>query len=194
MEETITKVCKDLNRTLHTWTVTQGMKPPVNRTTGPSKPTTLPGELEALALIHEAPEYTVFLIKDFHPYMKDYRVVRLLRDLAARLRSRSQTIILCGPVLNLPSDLEKDITVLDFPLPSFLEIDDCLSKVTEAVKNNPNVDATLKELERELLVKSAQGLTMDEIESVFARSLVEKKRFDLEAILKEKKQIIRRPT
>ncbi len=192
VEETVAKVCKDLNRTLHTWTVTQGMKPPVNRTTGPAKPTTLPGELEALALVHEAPEYTVFLIKDFHPYMKDYRVVRLLRDLAARLRSRSQTIILCGPVLNLPSDLEKDITVLDFPLPSFAEIDDCLTKVTEAVKNNPNVDATLKELERELLVKSAQGLTMDEIESVLARSLVEKKRFDLEAILKEKKQIIRK--
>ncbi len=192
VEETITKVCKDLNRTLHTWTVTQGMKPPVNRTTGPAKPTTLPGELEALALVHEAPEFTVFLIKDFHPYMKDYRVVRLLRDLAFRLRSRSQTIILVSPVLNLPADLEKDVTVLDFPLPNFKEIDECLSKVIDAVKTNPNVDTTIRDLDRELLVKSAQGLTMDEIESVFARSLVEKKKFDLDAILKEKKQIIRK--
>mgnify|MGYP000135161123 CR=1 FL=1 len=38
---------------------------------------------KALALVHEAPDFTVFLLKDFHPYMKDSRVTRLLRDLAA---------------------------------------------------------------------------------------------------------------
>src|SRR4051812_12428413 len=86
VEEALQAVCKNLNRTLHTWSVTQGMRPAVNSTNPPPKPSALPGELEALAQIHEAPEYTIFLLKDFHPYMKDYRVVRLLRDLAVRLR------------------------------------------------------------------------------------------------------------
>ncbi|HEY0867375.1 MAG TPA: AAA family ATPase [Fimbriimonas sp.] len=192
VEDALQGVCKGLNRTLHTWSVTQGMKPPVNRTSGPVRATTLPGELEALALVHEAPEYTVFLLKDFHPYMKDYRVTRLLRDLANRLRGRAQTLVLLGPILTLPPDLEKDVTVVDFPLPEPADISGTLDTVIQAVKGNPNVDATLEPLQRELLIKSAQGLTQDEIESVFARSLVEHKRFDLDVVLDEKKQIIRK--
>lgn len=192
VEETVAGIAKSLNRTLHTWTLTQGMKPPVNRTTGPAKPTALPGELEALALVHEAPEYTVFLLKDFHPYMRDPRVIRLLRDLAIRLRSKAQTLILTGPSLALPTELEKDVTVVDFPLPSATDIEATLAKVIEAVKDNPNVNVKLKPRERELIVKSAQGLTLDEVESVFARSLVERKRFDVDVVLEEKKQIVRK--
>jgi ATP-dependent 26S proteasome regulatory subunit len=192
VEESLQNVCKSLNRTLHTWSVTQGMRPPVNRTSGPVKPTALPGELEALALVHEAAEYTVFLLKDFHPYMKDYRVVRLLRDLALRLRGRATTLVIMGPSLNLPTDLEKDVSVVDFPLPTYEDIDATLGRVIEAVKNNTNVNTVLEPETRELMVKSAQGLTLDEVESVFARSLVEKKHFDIDVVLEEKKQIIRK--
>jgi len=192
VSEVVSKICQGLNRTLHTWSITQGMRPPVNRMTGQVKPTTLPGELEALALIHEAPESTVFLLRDFHPYMKDYRVVRLLRDLAQQLRDKRQTIILAAPTLSLPADLEKDVTLVDFSLPEHQDIEAMLGKGITAVKDNPNVDVNMEPLQREQLVKSAQGLTQDEIESVFARSLVEKKRFDIETVLEEKKQIIRK--
>ncbi|MGV3614799.1 MAG: AAA family ATPase [Fimbriimonas sp.] len=192
VSDAVSRVCQSINRTLHTWSITQGMRPPVNRMAGSMKASTLPGELEALALIHEAPEATVFLLRDFHPYMKDYRAIRLLRDLANQLRDKRQTIILTGPVLQLPTDLEKDITIVDFALPSQEEIGSTLDKVLSAVKDNPNVDTKLEPLDRELLIKSAQGLTQDEIESVFARSLVEKKRFDLDVVLEEKQQIIRK--
>lgn len=192
VEEALGTICKNLNRTLHSWTLTQGMKPPVNRTAGPPKPQALPGELEALALVHEAPEYTVFLLKDFHPYMKDSRVIRLLRDLANRLRGRAQTIILMGPTLTLPMELEKDITVIEFPLPTAKDIEAKLDQVIEAVKDNANVDTGLEPEEREIIIKSAQGLTLDEVESVFARSLVERKEFDVDVILEEKKQIVRK--
>lgn len=190
--EAVGKICTNINRTLHTWSITQGMRPAVNRVAGPSRPTSLPGELEALALIHEAPESTVFLLKDYHPYLKDYRAIRLLRDLAHQLREKRQTVILTGPILQLPTDLEKDVTLVDFGLPTQGEIGETLDKVLAAVKDNPNIDTTLEPLARELLIKSAQGLTQDEIESVFARSLVERKRFDLSVVMEEKQQIIRK--
>lgn len=192
VEEGLGQVCKDLKRTLHSWSLTQGMKPQVVRTSGPASPGTLPGELEALALVHEAPEFTVFLLKDFHPYLRDSRVIRLLRDLAVRLRGKAQTLILMGPTLVLPMELEKDITVVDFPLPSAVDIEKMLASCIEVVKANPNVDTTLTDAARETIIKSAQGLTLDEIESVLARSLVEKKKFDIEVILEEKKQIVRK--
>jgi SpoVK/Ycf46/Vps4 family AAA+-type ATPase len=192
VEEAVREVCQRLNRQVHTWSVTQGMRPAVQRTSGPAKPQALPGELEALALVHEASDFTVFLMRDFHPYMKDHRVVRLLRDLALRLRGKAQTIILMGPVLNLPIDLEKDVTVIDFGLPDQQAIEEKLAQVVEAVQGNPNIDSNLEPLERELIVKSAQGLTLDEVESVFARSLVQKRKFDVDVVLEEKKQIIRK--
>lgn len=191
VEEALRRVCAPLNRMLHTWTITQGLVPPMNPS-GPVKPTTLPGELEALAQVHEAPEYTVFLLKDFHVYMRDSRVVRLLRDLAVKLRGKAQTLILMSPTLSLPPELEKEVTVLDFPLPLAADIEMELDKVIESVKDNPKVDATLTPEQREIIVKSALGLTLEEIDSVFARSLVEKRKFDVDVVLEEKQQIIRK--
>jgi SpoVK/Ycf46/Vps4 family AAA+-type ATPase len=192
VEEAVKAIADKLSRKLHTWSVTQGMKPPVIRTTGPSKPSTLPSELEALALVHEAEEFTVFLLKDFHAYMKDSRVVRLLRDLAARLRGRAQTLFIISPVMSLPTELEKDITVIEFPLPSSKEIEQQLDDVIKAMKDNKAVDVTLEKDMRELIVHSAQGLTRDEIESALARSLVEQKKLSVDTIIEEKKQIVRK--
>jgi SpoVK/Ycf46/Vps4 family AAA+-type ATPase len=192
VEEALREVCGQLKRSLHVWTVTQGMKPGIPKPNNLPRIGTLPGELEALAQVHDAPEGTVVLLKDFHAYMKDYRVIRLMRDLADRMRGRSQTLVITAPTLVLPSDLEKEVTVVEFPLPSADEIGETLDRVTAAVKGNTSLNTNLEPIQRERVIKSAQGLTMDEIESVFARSLVEKKQFDLSAILEEKKQIIRK--
>ncbi len=192
VEEALRQVSQKLQRNLHSWSVTQGMKPPVNRTTGPVKPTSLPGELEALALVHEAPEYTVFLLKDFHVYMKDSRVVRLMRDLANRLRGRTQTLFIVSPNLNLPLELEKDVTVMEFPFPGPEDIEKQIQEAVAAVKDNPNLKVDLSAKQTEMLVRSAQGLTADEIESALARSLVETKTLSVEQIIEEKKQIVRK--
>lgn len=192
VEEAIKEIAQKLNRQLHTWSVTQGMVPTVRRASGPVKATTLPGELEALAQIHESAEFTVFLLKDFHPYMKDTRVVRLLRDLAARLRGKAQTLILLSPQLALPTELEKDVTVLEYPLPGRDEISLQLDEVTQAMADTPNVDTTLSPDLRETIVRSAQGLTTDEIESALARALVEDRRLTVDKIIEEKKQIVRK--
>src|SRR5690242_19730457 len=143
VEDALQQVSKKLERTVHSWSVTQGMRPAVNRATGPAKPTTLPGELEALALAMEAPEYTVFLLKDFHAYMKDSRVVRLLRDLANRLRGRTQTLFILAPVLNLPVELEKDVSVMEFPFPEPADIEKQINQVVDAVKDNKSLDVKL---------------------------------------------------
>lgn len=191
VEEAIKTVADKMARKMHSWSVTQGMKPEIARPGGPPKTPLLP-ELEALANVHEAPEFTVFLLKDFHPYMKDSRVVRLLRDLATRLRGRSQTLFLLCPILNLPMELEKDISVLEYPMPTVEDISKQLDQVIEAVKGNPNIKVELTADEREAILKSAQGLTMDEIESALARSLVEAKAITVDEIIEEKKQIVKK--
>ncbi|MFQ3669375.1 MAG: AAA family ATPase [Fimbriimonadaceae bacterium] len=192
VEATLQTICSGLGRTLHTWSITQGMKPTMTRASGPERPASLPGELEVLALVHEAPEKTVFLLRDFHPYLKDNRVIRLLRDLSLRLRDRAITIVLSGPILSLPVELEKEVTVVEFPLPGPAEIEHTVEKIQAAVRDHPEIDGTLSPADRERVVKSAQGLTLDEIENVFARSFVQSRKLEVEVILEEKKQIVRK--
>lgn len=191
VDAAIQEIATKLNREVHSWSITQGMRPAVKKST-PATTTTLPGELEVLAQVHEAPEFTVFVLRDFHPYLRDTRVVRLLRDLANRLRGRSQTLILVSPVLTLPTELEKDVTVMEFPLPDQEEIGKQLDSIAAAMKANPNVSTDLAPEERESILRSAQGLTADEIESALARSLVEDKRFSVSKIIVEKQQIVRK--
>lgn len=187
--EAIESIAQELGRKLFTWSLTQGMKPGVAERSGAEK---LPSELEALTQIHAGPECALFHLKDFHPYMSDTRVIRVFRDLSSRLRSRSQTIVITAPVLRLPVELEKDITVVDFGLPGADEIVEVLDTVLAAIKTAPNVNSSLTDAQREQLIKSCQGLTLDEVEAVFARSLVQKKSLDVDIVLDEKKQIIRK--
>jgi SpoVK/Ycf46/Vps4 family AAA+-type ATPase len=195
VEDAIKSVCQKLNRTLHVWSVTQGMtawRPDGGTTQAPDRKSQLPPELEALAQVHEGSEFTLFLLKDFHPYMKDSRVVRLLRDLASRLRTRSQTLVLLSPTLNLPIELEKEVSVLEYPMPEQDDIEKQLDAVINSTKHLPAIDVNLSPEDRELIVKSAQGLTTDEIESALARSLVEARKLSVEQIIEEKKQIVRK--
>ena len=191
--EAIDRIAHKLKQKVYTWSLTQGMKPTVPEK-GPKHPSAgkLPGEIEALAQIHHGPEDSIFHFKDLHHYMNDVRVIRLLRDLADRLRGRSQCLVITSPVLKLPTEVEKDITVVDFGLPGNKEIEEVLDTVLKAVEKNPQVKVNLDAESRELIIKSCQGLTLDEVEAVLARSLVEKKSLDIDVILKEKKQIVRK--
>ncbi|MEO7453647.1 MAG: AAA family ATPase [Fimbriimonadales bacterium] len=189
--ETLENVVRELGMRLHTWSMTVGMKPEVTGAQAYS-PSKLTADLEALTEIHAAQDNAVFHLKDFHPYMNDSRVIRVFRDLAERLRGKSQTIVITAPILKLPTELEKDVSVVDFGPPPREEIEDVLDMVLRGVKGREGVDASPTAELRELIIKSCQGLTLEEVESVFARSLVSKKKLDVDTILEEKKQIIRK--
>jgi len=185
-------ICGRLGWRLHDWSVTQGLKPPLGGSSGKASSTTLPGELEVLTQIHEARGQAVFLLRDFHVYLKDSRVVRLLRDLAHRVRGRAQTVVLVAPVLNLPVELEKDVTVVEFALPNRADIERLLDVALDSVSDNVKGGVALSPEEREAVIKSALGLTLDEVESAFARSLVENRSIHVDVVLEEKKQIVRK--
>lgn len=188
-ESTIMTVAKTLGRVVHTWSLSRGLFPELPEK---SSDTRLPGEITVLAQILESTDQRIFVLRDFHPYLGDRAVIRLFRDIANRLRGEKITVILLSPVLKLPTELEKDITVMEFPLPTPAEIEAKLNDVIQAMTGRAGVDLAISDADKEQLIKSAQGLTLDEAENCMARSLVEHKRFDLSVMLDEKKQIIRK--
>ncbi len=189
VEQAIESIAKTLGRTLHTWSISRGLHPEL-----PSKPqdTRLPGEITVLAQVLDAKERRIIVLRDFHFFLTDRAVIRLLRDVANRMRGEAITVIILSPVLKLPPELEKDITVLNFPLPTAAELEAKLNDVIQAMRGREDVDLELTPEEREQLIRSAQGLTLDEAENCLARSLVQHRTFQIDVMLEEKKQIIQK--
>lgn len=132
----------------------------------------------------------LFVFKDLHPFVDSPAVARWLRDAIASFRGSQKAIILMSPVQQIPIELEKDIAVLDFPMPDMKELNQVLSQQLEQVRNRRINTET-----REKLLKAALGLTKDEAEKVYRKAHVTAGRLteaEVDVVLSEKKQLIRR--
>ena len=159
--------------------------------------------LKALELVEKHPDPAVFIFKDFHVFFGannrpvDTQIVRRVRDVLPVLKQspRPKNVIFVAPTLVLPHDLQKDITVVDFSLPSFEEILGSLQEMIAANRQGGRIVIDLKDQDAERLARAAQGLTLQEAENAFARAMVEDGRLDVrdvDVILDEKQQIIRK--
>ncbi|TVQ78279.1 MAG: AAA family ATPase [Bradymonadales bacterium] len=140
---------------------------------------------KALDFISEKEGRFCFLLKDFHPYLKDPGIIRKLRDLCRDLKLTQKNVILLSPCLNIPLELSKEMAVLDMPLPDRKEIEQIYKKIPAEVVSS---DAD----ELDACIEAALGLTEEEIENVFAKSVVSKGQVNVETILSEKRQLVQK--
>src|SRR5258707_3471551 len=97
--------------------------------------------------------------------------------------------------MEIPTELDKEITVLNFPLPSRDDLSDLLDKIIADVKQFAQVVVDLDEAGRERLLQAALGLTLGVAENVFAKIIVKDQRLSGDAVhevFAEKQQIIRK--
>lgn len=137
---------------------------------------------------------TIFVLYDLHGTLKNPETdknapaIRQLKNLSSSLKTSRQSIIIVSHRLEIPPELSEEITVLDFPLPSFEEIDYLVSQLV-----TPN-QLKLEGLAKEQFLKACQGLSRARIRRVLAKALADKKEVnetDIDAVLEEKKQTIR---
>ncbi|HSN15314.1 MAG TPA: AAA family ATPase, partial [Anaeromyxobacteraceae bacterium] len=149
----------------------------------------------ALEAIGKLADPSLVVLKDFHPWLGDPTVVRALRDLAHALKSTYTTVILLSPTLVIPPELEKEISVLDVPLPTFQELFELLKEIATVVRKGNLAKVELTQADAEAMVKAAQGLTLAEAENAFAKAIADDgrlKKEDVALVLEEKRQVIRK--
>lgn len=131
----------------------------------------------------------LFVFKDLHPFYSA-PVIRWLRDAIASFKGTQKTIILMSPVQEIPIELEKEVAVLDFPMPDMAELNQVLSEQLEQLRGKRITTES-----REKLLKAALGLTRDEAQKVYRKAQVTAGRLteeEVDVVLSEKKQLIRR--
>lgn len=185
-------------RRLMVWSATEGLTLP-----GGQGPANSKAPADALAIAQATTEPTVFVFKDLHTAFgdngkpADQMVIRRLRDIAYTFKNGTSllTLIIVAPVLRLPTDLDKEITILDFPLPVEAEILKVLENMMETNRADGRIIFEVTEGGKEKLAKAALGLTLNEAENAFARAMVEDGKLsdsDVDTVLDEKRQTIKK--
>jgi len=182
--EVLKGIAERRQSTLYVWSRTQGTlrkNEPCNDIYDP---------MQILKWFEESSENekSLLVLKDFHPYLKEPGIVRKLRDMAQKLKQSPKNILFLSPVVQIPPELTKEVSVLDVPLPSRVEIAGLIQKALQVLKTqSPDVSVDI-----EALIDAAMGLTYDEIENVLARSIVSRGSLDKSLVQDEKRQIVKK--
>ncbi|MEX0887028.1 MAG: AAA family ATPase [Phycisphaeraceae bacterium] len=185
-------------KSLYTWSVTAGL----NRVGGgehTGKSRSLADPVEGLDTVIEHKDPAIYLFKDLHPFLRgsgqNIAVVRKLREVAQAISDSYKTLVITAPGVELTADLEKDVTVLDYPLPEVEDFSQLLDRICCDVSASSDLSLQVEPASREKLVQAALGLTLQEAENVFAKTIVNDGALtaaDVATVFSEKQQIIRK--
>jgi AAA+ superfamily predicted ATPase len=146
--------------------------------------------LQALEFIEKLPAKLggIFILRDFQRFLEDISISRKIRNLARILKSQPKNIIIVSSQINIPVDLSEFLTIVDYALPTSVEIKQELNQLLS------NIQQTLDTKFLGELVRAAQGLSLERIRRVLTRCIALRGRLevtDIEMILEEKRQSIR---
>ena len=118
VQEVLVEIAARRQKKVFEWTYSSGIVPAgasIQSQKGRNPATKEP--LAALDLVIDQVEPAIFLFKDFHPFLtrNNFAVIRRLKDIALHLRNSRKTIVLISPVMEIPAELDKEITVINFP-------------------------------------------------------------------------------
>jgi SpoVK/Ycf46/Vps4 family AAA+-type ATPase len=123
-------------------------------------------------------------------------MVRSLRNALEILKAKGTMIIFIGPVIKIPIELDKDIQLLDFSLPTEKAIEERLEHIRKSVeKNNKEKKIDLPEDIKQAAIEAAKGMTASEVENAFTLAIVERQKFDngfVKTVFTEKVQQVKK--
>jgi len=184
----------------HTWDVAAGARD-LNGTE-PVRDKQVPDDMldtiAARATTAGAKDRDVWIMRDLPAWISgpnaaptQRRLRNLCRTLPGTPRERAQAIVVISPSSTIPAELASHATLVEFPLPDRGEIAAILDAT---IANMPDGlrDAAKEEGRREASIDAAMGLTGEEAQACYARSVVQFKRIDPAAVAGEKKRLIAR--
>ncbi len=164
---------RELKMELLVWSVTEGL---LHWADGTPVVDDRPDYVGILDVARGLDRPCILVLKDYDPYLDDPLVVRGLRDIAALYPETSnqwrRSLVILSPQLIIPAALEKEMAVVDFPLPDqgvMVEILDRVIGFQEGMQVPVQLDG---DGDRDALVGSLLGLTRFEAENVLAKATV----------------------
>lgn len=193
------KVANELKWTFYIWNRVKGLQRSIagnleSEEEERQAPTEVLDWIEESASIKT--ERFLVLLEDFHPDLTESQphIINRLRNFAiavAKRQIQECCIVLSQPLPLLPVELEKEVQVLEMPLPSVTELTLIMRQTRD--RFDDLLDREYQESPR--LLEAALGLSTSEAQLAFARAVIQKNRLtesEIPLIVSEKEQIIRK--
>jgi hypothetical protein len=195
-EKEILGVAQAVKRNLVVWSSTEGFLK-----LGSNEKEEIEDPIEALQYAKKGENKTIYVFRDLHMFFNTAQVLRLLRDIARDFKQGGKTLIIISPLRDIPPELERDITLIEFKLPDkdmVGKIFDTLYKSNKAVIEKDG--SKIGEDERELIIQAALGLTTNEVENAISKAIVDRAKMNgdkgkpsiSKLVMKEKAQAVRK--
>ena len=187
----VEEVAVRLGVPIYTWTATEGLR----------RGGTAPGlydshvPLKALQNIASLTGVALYLLKDFHRFLEEAVLVRKVRDLCPAFSRDGRTLIVSGPSIAVPAELQRVGVTFRLDLPGEPELKDLVERSLPRLAAQHRVRFDLTAADREKIVDGLRGLTLAEGERALARLAVERLtsgRPQADILLEVKKEMIER--
>ena len=127
-------------------------------------------------------EKGVWFLRNYHFWLNEPPVIQAIQNNLPLYKTKGVTLVIVSPDAKLSLELEREVVVLDFPLPNRDELHTILAGLVESTGIEPE--------EPEQVLDAAQGLTWEEAENALALALVRQKKFDPHTICTLKAQMV----
>lgn len=150
---------------------------------------------QALAEVRDSSQRQVWILRDLAPWLKDPTIVRAVRSLCRSLpgapRDSARAMVIITPSADVPPELAGHAIVVDVPLPDRSEIGDLIDAAIRSLPEDLR-EAAAPNGRRDAAIDAALGLTAEEAQSTFARSLISSRTIDPAAVAQEKRRVVSR--
>jgi SpoVK/Ycf46/Vps4 family AAA+-type ATPase len=176
------------------WTVTEGLQRIDVDLGGPQRMLADPEQL--LKHLKATPMPGIYVLLDFHPYLKEPVNVRLLKDIAQGYDRVARTVVLMSYEVTLPEELEQFAARLRLALPTSNERLMIITRVTrEWNAANPGKPISLDRAVTAKLVDNLNGLTASDAERLVRHAVFDHGAItmdDISQVLEAKYELLNR--
>jgi len=147
------------------------------------------------------PEKAVLAVMDFqfvinqHVAVPGPQIIRSMKSSAPFLKKDGKMVIFVAPRFFLPEEIEKDVTVIDFPLPDRKEMKKILDFTVDSSKK-AKVSEPVPEEMKDRMVDASLGLTSQEGEDAFSLAVIKNSKLNdddsVKTVLDQKVQILKK--
>lgn len=120
-------------------------------------------------IVATCPKESLIVLKDFAQALGNNQVNRYVRDMIPHLESERKTIVFLEPTLRIPVELEKDIVLVGYALPTRDELGILFDKIVKDTEEQSQEKVTVPD--RAPVLEAARGMTANEARNAFALAL-----------------------
>ena len=157
---------------LFQWTVTDGLKRLDIQLGPPQRMLAQPADV--LKHIRATTLAGAYALLDFHPYLSDPTIVRLLKDIAQDYERCARTVVLIGYEIAIPHELEHLMARVVLALPDRNERRQLVEEVARQwMRANPRQAVKIDSRALELLVENMSGLSAADTQRLARKAIYE---------------------